>query len=79
MTRAASSDSIALEGLNRVGEHPKGSDFKLKNLFDTEEWSAFDPVERRVAGKKFKKGMARLDESASRGSDTANHQHYELS
>lgn len=51
--------------------------FKLHMLFQRGEWESFDVVQRRLAGKIFKKLMRDRTEATALGPNTTNHQRYE--
>ncbi|MEY8584621.1 DUF1413 domain-containing protein [Ligilactobacillus animalis] len=52
--------------------------FKLSDLFESEIWESFDPVARRLAGKKFKKYINNQPYIKFVEIDITNHSTYKL-
>lgn len=77
MSDRSAVDAIVEKALRSVSGGAAVAEFKLRTLFSKEEWETYSPVERRLAGKKFKAAMQERADVRSNGPNTANHQRYE--
>lgn len=73
----ANRNEIAHAAMAAVEEMAPQVNFNITSLFPVDEWKSFDPVERREAGKIFKKYIMAGSAAWHDKIDSANLNHYE--